>query len=167
VISNNQLKRDALENFLKHRKGDGSAYTKSILKALVEKKGPDGWVRACDLKLAVLELYPNCTDQTFYRLLGELDDLAIIDRRGIKRTQHERPGQVAVFYRLALDDKDIEFPTYEELAQQVYDLQIAHFDAESVLFRYPKIWDEYLNEKAETQKIREGKYRGVINPASR
>lgn len=87
------------ETFLKSRTDGGKKYTKEIVVFLSDNpdKDPAGWVRARDLRR-----HTSCKhDQTFFRLLDGLRLEQIIERRGEKRTQHDRPGQDPVYYRIS------------------------------------------------------------------
>lgn len=152
--SSTEIMGDAQNNFVKSRRGESKKYTRWILNFLVERReqDPEGWVRAHELKNQKI-----CNEQNLFRLLKDLVDGNIIQRKEKNFNK--------VYYRIPPAAKNVEFYTYEELYEidkieinklkdEIFDLRLNFSDAESVLYRHPKIWDEYLKEKAETQKIR-------------
>jgi len=143
--------------FLKSRKGNGKKYVEEIVRFLIEQsqKCPDGWVRFKDLKEAT-----KCCDQTLARLLDELESLLVIERLGKDRTQHVRPGQHPVYYRitslamvnvLTEAGRKKEFSRLsEENEKMTVDLMAAH----AVLYRH-QLLDEYTKEKENFWKVPE------------
>jgi hypothetical protein len=154
------------DKFLISRKGEGEKYVNEIIEFLVYNlnKVPGGWVRARELKENT-----SCVDQTLFRLLDGLKSEHIIERRGKDRTQHDRPGQDPVYYRIsplvggsilteAGRKKEIS-----RLSKDNIDLTFDLFDALSVLKRHSLI-PEYEQEREKTQKT--GKEGEQIKSAS-
>jgi len=144
--------------FLVTRKGKGKKYVKDIIEFLAYKfdKVPSGWVRAHELQEIT-----SCSEQTLFRLLYGLKSELIIERRGKDRTQHERPGQDPVYYRISplvgcsvLTEAGRK-KELSQLSKENLDLKFHLFDALSVLKRH-KLIPEYEREREITRNVGEG-----------
>lgn len=140
--------------FLISRKGNGGKYVKEIIEFLADNldKVPEGWVRARELKTNA-----TCSDQTLFRLLTCLKSERIIERLGKDRTQHERPGQDPVYYRInplagistVLTEAGRKMKI-SQLSEENMDLTFDLFDAKSVLKRHGLL-PEYEQEREITK----------------
>jgi hypothetical protein len=134
--------------FLKSRKQGVEKYVEKIVNFLIEqrKKDPNGWVRFKDLKESA-----NCSDHTLSRMLNNLESLLVIERRGKERTQHDRPGQDPVFYRISklaminvLTDAGRK-KEFSRLSDENQKMTVDLMAARAVLYRH-NLTDEYTKE---------------------